>query len=336
MSNQLKSLLHTWYEQRDEIQWVLATVFETAGSAYRKAGSMMFINSMGQYRGLLSGGCLEADIMRRARLCWETGRNHIIQYDMREEDDLFWTLGLGCGGMVKILLQPIFASSGYLGLPELMEAQETQQVCGYAQRISESFPDNYLMPLDQLDLILNPEEKVGQCENSDGTYLIHRLTPPPFLAVFGGGVDARPLVSIAVELGWRIKLIDPRPVNAREIYFRGAEILKKDILSLQSEAWLHTLDAAIVMSHSIELDAQALIVLKDLKLRYLGVLGPRHRTERVLKFAGLSITDLPVQLANPMGLRLGGDLPESIALSALAEVHAVLEHQKAESLSRLF
>lgn len=336
MSNQLKNLLHVWYEQKDELQWVLATIFETAGSSYRKPGAMMFINSLGQYKGLLSGGCLEADIMRRARQCWETGKNHIIQYDMREEDDLSWTLGLGCGGMVKILLQPITESSGFLGLPDLMLKLEAQQACGYAQQLDEGTPNNYLVPAEQLNSVVQGLNKVGMFEAGNKVFLMQRLIPPPFIAVFGGGLDARPLVAIAAQLGWRIKLIDPRPANAREVYFRGAEIIRGAISSLSDEPWLHRLDGAIVMTHNVELDAQALVVLKDVKLRYLGVLGPVHRTERVLKLAELSRDDLPVQLASPMGLRLGGELPESIALSALAEAHACFELQNAESISQIF
>ncbi|CAI3798329.1 putative xanthine dehydrogenase subunit A [Rheinheimera sp. MM224] len=336
MSNQLMNLLYSWQKQKDEMQWVLATIFETAGSSYRKSGAMMLINSMGQYKGLLSGGCLEADIMRRARQCWDSGKNRIIQYDMREEDDLSWTLGLGCGGMVKILLQPIVAQHGYLGLPELMMKLEAQQRCGYVQQLNEDIPSNYLVPVEEAERSLAEGEKAGQFEKDGSVFLLHCLKPPPFVAVFGGGLDAKPLVSMAIELGWRVKLIDPRPANAREAYFRGAELFKKEILSLESEPWLHNLDAAIVMSHNIELDAQALTVLKEQKLKYLGVLGPEHRTARVLKLAGLSAADLPVRLANPMGLRLGGDLPESIALSVLAEVHAVLENQNAESISGLF
>jgi xanthine dehydrogenase accessory factor len=114
-------LLNNWYEQRDELEWVIATIIGTEGSSYRKPGAMMMINSLGQYHGLISGGCLESDIMRQSRQCWMSGKNIIIQYDMREEEDITWQLGIGCGGLVRILLQPVSADNAYLKLIELRE-----------------------------------------------------------------------------------------------------------------------------------------------------------------------------------------------------------------------
>ena len=90
MANHLHHLLEHWYEKRDELDWVLATIIGTEGSSYRKSGAMMMINSLGQYHGLLSGGCLESDIMRQARRCWDNQKSRMIQYDMREEEDLAW------------------------------------------------------------------------------------------------------------------------------------------------------------------------------------------------------------------------------------------------------
>lgn len=335
MSNQLRHLLHFWYDRKVELEWVLATVVATEGSAYRKAGAMMLINSMGQYQGLLSGGCLEADIMRQARRCWDTGASRFIQYDMTEESDLSWKLGLGCGGMVRIFLQPIDASTGYLALPDLRAKLECQETCIYVQKLIEGPPENKLLSKGDGDEYLAKDSKTQQIFINGTPYLIQRINPPPQIAIFGGGVDSRPLVKMALELGWRIKLIDPRPANGRVEYFKGADIVKQSIPSLHSESWLNKLDAAIVMSHSIELDAQALTLVRGRTLKYLGMLGPEHRTERVLAKAGLERRDLPVWLANPIGLRLGGELPESIALSILAEVHAVLEHKDAASISQV-
>ena len=111
MANRITQLLTYWSEDRDKHLWVLATIIQTDGSSYRKAGAMMLINDMGQYFGLLSGGCLESDIMRQARRCWDNLQNRIIEYDMREEEDLAWQLGIGCGGMGKIFLQAVHAAN---------------------------------------------------------------------------------------------------------------------------------------------------------------------------------------------------------------------------------
>ena len=154
MANQLNQLLTHWHQHKDDLQWVLATIIATEGSAYRKAGAMMLINSLGQYRGLLSGGCLEADIMRQARRCWDDQCNRTIRYDMREEEDLAWQLGLGCGGMVQILLQPVNADNHYLQLDKLLLSLQQHQHCGYLQYLEQPTPKNQLISLAQVQNVL--------------------------------------------------------------------------------------------------------------------------------------------------------------------------------------
>lgn len=337
MSNQLDQLLNYWSDNRNSLQWVLATIIETQGSSYRKAGAMMLINSLGQYRGLLSGGCLEADVMRQARRCWETGKNRIICYDMRDEDDLSWHLGIGCGGMVRILLQPVSEQNDYLQLPALLTCLQGRQPCGYWQGINEQSPCNRVLTQSQTAELLPDEQRWARLSLDGQPGLIQQILPAPCLGIFGGGMDARPLVGLAAVMGWQVLLVDPRPANARAEYFPTAQLIKGPINDLASEPRMSWLSAAVLMTHNIELDAQALSLFKSPSqatgLRYLGMLGPAHRTERVFSVAGLEASDLCRPLANPVGLRLGGELPESIALSVIAEIHAVLEGQDARSFS---
>jgi xanthine dehydrogenase accessory factor len=333
MANQLNQLLSHWHQHKDDLQWVLATIIATQGSAYRKAGAMMLINSLGQYRGLLSGGCLEADIMRQARRCWDDRCNRTIRYDMREEEDLAWQLGLGCGGMVEILLQPVSADNQYLQLDKLLMSLQQHQHCGYLQYLEQATPQNQLVSLAQMHTFLGDNIKVAQMDIDGQRALVQHIRPAPHLAVFGAGLDAIPVVAIARQLGWRVTLLDPRPANAREAYFEGAQIVRKPFTELAGAPWLDTVDGAVVMNHNMTLDAEALALLESVSIRYLGLLGPDHRTQKVLQQAGLSFSDLPVPLASPVGLRLGGELPESIALAILSEMHAVLEQKDGRSIS---
>ncbi|MBN7821164.1 XdhC family protein [Bowmanella yangjiangensis] len=329
MSNQLTRMLGTWHEQKDQLQWILATIIETAGSSYRKAGAMMLINSLGQYRGLLSGGCLEADIMRQARRCWDNGYARIIQYDQRDEDDWAWQLGIGCGGMVRILLQPIDRQNDYLQLESLYHALNSQQSVYYLQSVNESRPLNQVCEVkpDWLDATR------GIFNRPEGQVFAQLVRPAPHLAVFGAGLDAKPLVAMANELGWRVSVIDPRPANARSEWFGQAACHWGAIHNLAGQDWLTQIDAAVLMAHNVELDAQALKLCQNLPLRYLGVLGPLHRTERVFIVAGLVMADIQAPFFGPIGLRLGGELPESIALAVLSEIHAVLEGKDGQSIS---
>lgn len=320
MANHIKQLLNTWYPDKNKLQWILATIIGTEGSSYRKPGAMMMINSMGQYYGLLSGGCLESDIMRQSRRCWETGKNKIIQYDMRDEEDLAWQLGIGCGGLVRILLQVVNADNNYLSLPTLREHINQNRACEYKQVLNEEAPLN----------VVNEELE------SQSTVFVHNIQPPPHIAIFGGGADAVPVVSIAANLGWQITLLDPRPSYARASDFPGAHLIVKDNFNtLQNAHCLGNISAAVIMTHNIELDAQALMLVQQSGASYTGLLGPRHRTERVLQHAKTSFQRLSKPLANPIGLRIGGELPESIALSILSEIHAYLAQTDAQSISQI-
>lgn len=330
MSNRLNKLLENWLINKDSSAWVLATIIATDGSSYRKPGAMMMINDLGQYYGLLSGGCLESDIMRQARRCWDDGHNRIIEYDMREEEDLAWQLGIGCGGMVRILLQPVNAANHYLQLELLFDKLQQNLTCHYQQTIHENEPENKIIQHSEITQITS-----GQVINVDqGKTFTQCIKPAPHLAILGGGVDARPLVAMAAELGWQVTLIDPRASYARVNYFAGAQqIVREPVDTLKQSTWLMQLDMFVIMSHNIKLDGEALLLAQQSSAQYIGMLGPGHRTLRVLESAGLTPKDLSTPLANPIGLRLGGELPESIALSILAEAHAFIENSDASSIS---
>tara|TARA_R110002153_G_scaffold99102_5_gene234391 strand:- start:9624 stop:10631 length:1008 start_codon:yes stop_codon:yes gene_type:complete len=330
MANRISQLLSHWSENRDKHLWVLATIIQTDGSSYRKAGAMMLINDMGQYFGLLSGGCLESDIMRQARRCWDNQQNRIIEYDMREEEDLAWQLGIGCGGMVRILLQPVNADNDYLQLDVLNGCLEQRQKAEYHQQIDEGLPLNKVLAVvDKQQTVAASIQVAGAVE-----FFVQQLSPAPLLAVFGAGVDAKPVVSIAAELGWQVLLIDPRMGYAKaEFFTKASQIIRQPFVELQSAIWLQQIDAALILTHNIKLDASALELVQSSSAKYVGLLGPTHRTDRVLDIANLTRNDLTKPLANPVGLRLGGELPESIALSMLAEVHAALENADGLSIS---
>jgi xanthine dehydrogenase accessory factor len=330
MANRISQLLNHWTENRDKHLWVLATIIQTEGSSYRKAGAMMLINDMGQYFGLLSGGCLESDIMRQSRRCWDNQQNRIIEYDMREEEDLAWQLGIGCGGMVKILLQPVHADNDYLKLDEMSACLEQRQKVEYHQQIDEGLPHNKVLAIDK-SYKISPI----RVQNDRGIdVFVQQMSPAPLLAVFGAGVDAKPVVSIAAELGWQVILIDPRVGYAKaEFFTKASQIIRLSCDALKGATWLQQIDIALVLTHNIKLDAAALKLVQNSSAKYVGLLGPNHRTDRVLGIANLTRNELSKPLANPVGLRLGGELPESIALSMLAEAHAVIEHADGLSIS---
>ena len=127
MGNRFSQLLKEWYEKRDSCQWVLGTVYKTQGPCYRKAGAMMLFSSDGPQFGLLSGGCLESDIQLHAKRVMQSGQAMTLCYDSTDEDDMSFQLGIGCGGVVYVLLQPILKHNNYLGLIEIHQAQRDRR-----------------------------------------------------------------------------------------------------------------------------------------------------------------------------------------------------------------
>lgn len=132
-------------------------------------------------------------------------------------------------------------------------------------------------------------------------------------------------MQITETLGWQISLIDPRTGNARKTDLLGAKnIISGPLKGLDCVKWLNNIHVAILMNYNVSLDAQALTLVQNSSCKWVGLLGPVHRTDRVLSEANLTRSQLCNSLSNRMGLRLGGELPESIALSVVAEIHAYL------------
>lgn len=329
MSNRLEYLLEAWYSQKDACEWVLATVVETKGSAYRKAGAMMLINGLGQSFGLLSGGCLEADLKRKATQCLLSNQSLEVCYDMQDDSDIAWQLGIGCGGMVKVLLQPITPTNQYLELDKLYSRLKNRESSYYLQSLDVNNSANQVLDTKQYSAYQQ------QPTFSDSKHFISKIKPTPSLIIFGGGLDAVPLVNMSAELGWLTTVIDCRVGYAKSHHFPKAhKTLNQAYDSLDNIAEIKDADAIVIMQHNVELDAKALAFSNQFRPKYLGLLGPTHRTQRVMVSAGLSYQELKTKLANPIGLDLGGELPESIAISILSQIHAVIENASTQSLSQ--
>lgn len=327
MSNQLKHLLEHWYPQRDTYQWVLATIIETQGSAYRKSGAMMLINSLGKSYGLLSGGCLESDLMRQAQKCWINNENNVICYDMQDEDDIAWQLGIGCGGMVRVLLQPIDANNNYLDLINLLTSFNPSFNKNSSKYFQKS-PQSKQTYFYQIKITgKQPINKVhSQAPTFNTDYFTCQVKAPPTIAIFGGGIDTIPLVAMAKLMGWYVILLDTRTNYARSAYFKQADkIINQPYKTLTDCRYLSDADVIVIMHHNIDLDAEALVLADQSNAIYIGLLGPSHRTDRVFSKANLKRDTLSKPLANPVGLDLGGELPEAIALSIMSQAHQWLE-----------
>ena len=333
MANQLFHLLEKWQKNKDNYQWVLGVVYKTEGSSYRKTGAMMLFNSLGQQFGMLSGGCIEGDILIHAKACMSSNKPKLLTYDGTDEDDLSFQLGIGCGGKVHILLQAINEHNDYLSLLAVYQALLKRKSGTYFQQISTTSSQAYFT--EQTDALqITQSVKPEIIEMNKQQWLSTPIMPVPHLLVIGGGLDARPIVDIASTLGWTVSLWDPRPANARKSYFAAADIIfKGSVESVGEYAQLNLVNAVILMSHSVSLDAACLAVLQQETINYMGLLGPSRRKKQVLEIAELEEEYLTVPLVGPAGLDLGDEFPESIALSIISECQASLNKKPATSIS---
>ena len=348
MTTGLLQAFETWSAEREPL--VLATVFDTEGSTYSKAGAQMLITGDGRFHGMLSGGCLEGDLAERARKVTETGAPQSVTYDLGQNDEELWGLGVGCDGLMRIFLQPLSAERGYEPFATMARSLAGDTVQAAATVIESSLdgvpPGTTLVTVNG-ELVWNDADDAAtpilsgiigktlldnhsslqdiQLENGEVRVLAAVLAPPPAILVLGAGLDAGPVVRFAAELGWRVTVQDHRPAYIESGDFRLAEkemCVPVDELSTAIE--LDRYSAAIVMSHHLVSDRSYLAQLAKSRMPYIGLLGPVDRRNRLLQELGDSGAKLEGRVHGPAGLDIGGRGPASIALSIIAEMHQKL------------
>jgi xanthine/CO dehydrogenase XdhC/CoxF family maturation factor len=330
---------------------VLATVVRTEGSTYRRAGARALLRAGGRMTGAVSGGCLEADLAARVDELLASGQAEVVTYDTRLGDDLAWGLGLGCNGRVDVLLEPLAgdalarALSLHARCRDLATPAVLTTVIAVAGREGRRVGDRLLLTesgevvswgirLDAVpaELVADAQETLairrsavrayGQAlDDIPGFEVVHEfLSPPLSLLVYGAGADAVPLVRLAAGLGWQVTVVDHRPDYARPERFPGTTVRLAERVAPEIAAG--RCDAAVVMSHNYERDLVQLRALLSADVAYIGVLGPRRRTLRMIDDLGVSEADAG-RLYAPVGLDIGAETPDEIALAIVAEIQAI-------------
>ncbi len=322
---------------------VLASVVRTEGSTYRRVGARMLVRRDGTVVGAVSGGCLEADLAARVEALLAAGRPELVTYDARAPEDLVWGLGLGCDGRVDVLLEPlagetlarlrdVHAWGRDVTTPSVLTTVIAADAASGARAgdrliLTESTGPVVLgLELDAAppELLADAWEALAMQRSSVRAYatieVVHEVVAPPItLLVCGAGMDAVPLVRLAVGLGWRVTVVDHRPDHARPERFPGATVR---LAAYDADEELGSHDAAVVMSHHYERDVARLRTLLAAGVPYVGVLGPRRRTDRMVGDLGASEADA-ARLYAPVGLDIGAETPDEIALAIVAEIQAV-------------
>jgi xanthine/CO dehydrogenase XdhC/CoxF family maturation factor len=310
---------------------VLVTLVRVVGSSYRQAGARLLLDASGEYAGTISGGCLETEVIRKA--AWMVRNGAVVErYSTMFDDTSEIPFGLGCGGEVDLLIEPTDAPE----CRELMKAMEGS-LAGEEATVVTWLPGNgkglRRVVCSELAAVLS-EEEIRSGVAADGQLLfIEQLRVPQRLFVLGAGDDAKPLVSMATLLGWTVTVADGRGQLARAERFAGAERVM--VLETVSSLGITVADAVVVMTHSYEQDREILAALLPVGPKYLGLLGARHRSSLLVSEAaamlGLSVAECCERVHAPVGLDLGGDGPEAVALAVIAEAHACCMGKKGVS-----
>jgi xanthine/CO dehydrogenase XdhC/CoxF family maturation factor len=337
---------------------VLATVVDVKGSSYRRAGARMLIGAGGETTGTVSGGCLESDVLERAKKVLRTGEREVFVYDTTATEDSVFSLNMGCRGVIRILLE-LFENENVLARA-LRFASENRQRQFIATMISSSRAviggrifyshveefDFANLPADIenfADLKKDCLEFFAQDKSSEtreyriGTdyfeMFFENINPPLNLLLFGAGYDAIPLTGFAKDLGWRATLIDHRAAWASaERFPRVDEIVVSRAENLDENLFGDEASVAVLMTHNYEADREILYRLLNSSCRYIGALGPKKRTENLiaeLRQSGKAFDESKLErLYAPVGLDIGAETPEEIALAIIAEIRTVLSNRE--------
>jgi xanthine/CO dehydrogenase XdhC/CoxF family maturation factor/CTP:molybdopterin cytidylyltransferase MocA len=299
----------------------IATVIRIEGSSYRRPGAKLLIEEDGQTLGGVSGGCLEADVRDIALEIIRSGAPRLLHYDTGADDRTIWGLGLGCNGSVDIFVQPATEPAMLESLREIRARLERASPFAISTIVDSRVGVGHMTVSD----VVTPHARSRVDVDGSQTLFTEVLRPPPRLIVCGAGDDARPLVAFASAAGFAVTVVDHRqaflsaerfPTAQRLFHFRpddNVEALAVDARTL-----------VVVKTHSFGHDRDWLKVFLESSASYIGLLGPRARADEMLGQLGAAADR---RIFAPVGLNVGADGPEQIAVSVVGELLAVISSQ---------
>ena len=298
---------------------MLAMAVDSLGSSYRKPGAMALFDAQGGLSGSLSGGCLDAEIAEHARICLQQRRPQRLLLDTTDDDDLLFGSQSGCRGQIEILLWPSRAESPHPLQQILLEADAAHATLKLRLQLGEpglgagqaQFAGKTLAWAGTGDADFDPGQR--------GVRL--GLPPSPRLLLLGGGPEVPPLLEICATAGWSTTVVEHRGRFLGERLGRADRVIECRPGQGPAQVDLATLDAVVCMSHLYAEDLAALKLLAVSPVPWVGLLGPKLRRQALIGDLGPLADALLDRLHAPVGLDLGGDGPEALAISIGAALH---------------
>ena len=349
-----------------EKQAALATVVRVEGSSYRRIGARMLVVDDGNWVGGISGGCLEGDALKRARLAIYNRRPSVVTYDTTDDDAHQIGVGLGCNGIIDVLFTPLDADNKTNSveiLRGLTDSRDIEMLVSVGNQppptgenlpklgdifsletFSNTFSDLFGKAENDISTVLNSKKSAVFTYQTDGgaaVKLLFEVLPPVIhLVAFGGNYDVLPLVRLAREIGWRVSVVANIHKLPKPIFDAADYVFDKNAADFPpSDAFT----AFVLMAHDYKTDLENLRKSLASNVPYIGLLGPRKRSQKFydelnsikneeLKIKnGVASADNP-RIFAPVGLDIGAMSPEEIALSIVAEIQTVFSRKPAISL----
>jgi xanthine/CO dehydrogenase XdhC/CoxF family maturation factor len=336
----------------------LATIVAAKGSTYRREGARLLVPETGKPVGTISGGCLEGDVRVAAAEVMAEGVPRLLHFDLTADDEVVWGWGLGCNGVIDVFVEPgggatETASAIRRALDEqrplstitVVESSDPAAPPGSRMLVHPDGASEGSLGVPELDARAKEEAlqaledgRSGMVGLAEGVRVfVESLIPPIRLLICGAGHDVVPLVRFAANLGWRVEVIDDRDAFLKPHRFPGAaRLIKAQPIDAATAAGVDDRTYAVVMSHNFLRDKDYLRAFLGTPARYIGMLGPGLRLERLLdelRREGFvpDPDDLTV-VHGPAGLDLGGDGPEEVAWAIVGEILALRNGRSGGSL----
>ena len=342
----------------------LATVVHLNGSSYRRPGARMLVTDEGELTGTISGGCLEGDALRKAMMVLSQQKSKLVTYDTNDEDDATIGIQLGCEGVIQVLFEPINASNPDNPIQLLRKAVAIRQKAvlvtlfsledkrneqpGTCLLMEENgnisgaipYPELQKSIMEDVNAVMHLQAssfKNYTGENFSFTAFIEFLQPPVSLVIIGAGNDALPMMQIADTIGWDVRVIDGRSTHAKPERFASAcQVLVSKPEKVLEHITIDQQTAFVLMTHNYNYDLAMLKALVFQNVTYIGLLGPKKKLDKMIdemRDEGFHIDeDQLKKIYGPVGLEIGAETAEEIALSIIAEIKAVLAGKPGRSL----
>lgn len=358
---ELREIVEAYDQARQKGQdCVLATVVHVDGSSYRRPGARMLVTPDGQLTGAISGGCLEGDALRKALFVLTRRESMLVTYDTSDEDDAQLGARMGCNGIIQVLMEPVRREDAKNPVRLIAEAIEKREAAVLLSLFSlenkrdeqagtclvwkkDKFISRSKMAetwAEEAQKILDEKRSVFRhyISNTSNVHAFWEyIAPPVSLTVVGAGKDTVPLVEMAHILGWQTSIADtgmnqPRP----DFYVPSCQFFSAKPEQLLQNVPTDARSAFVLLTHNYTLDLRMLTQLLKTDVAYIGCLGPKKKKERMIdeiQGSGTNLTDAQLnKIYGPVGLNIGAETPEEIALSILAEIQAVFEGKDGKSL----